>query len=157
MKKISISLKITIFIAAILGAAIYFWALPFVGRYIARLSPEYSGAYYPWLILLWITAIPCYIALVYIWRVVKSIDRDELFRIENAKRFSAVSKLAFIDAIFFLLGNAVYLFLNMNHPSIALASTFICVVGVAFGICMSALAGFFEKAASLQEENDLTI
>ena len=157
MKKISISLKITIIAAAIFGAALYFWAIPFLGRYTVRHAPEFSYAYYPWLILLWITAIPCYTALVVAWRVVRSIDKDELFRPENAKRFSFIAKLAFFDAIFFLTGNVVYTFLNMIHPSIVLASIFICIVGVAFGICMSALAGFFEKAATLQEENDLTI
>ena len=157
MKKISVSLKITIIAAAVFGAALYFWAIPFLGRYTVRMALEFSYAYYPWLILLWITAVPCYIALVLAWRVVRSIDKDELFKAANARRFGIISKLAFGDALFFLTGNVVYMFLNMSHPSIALAAIFICIVGVAFGICMSALAGFFEKAESLQEENDLTI
>jgi hypothetical protein len=120
-------------------------------------SPEFAGAYYPWLILFWITAIPCYTALVLLWRVIKSIDSDELFRKVNANRFRIVGKLAFADAAVFMAANIIYLFLNFNHPSILIAAAFVCAVGVAFGICMKAMAGFFDKAADIQEENDLTI
>jgi hypothetical protein len=46
---------------------------------------------------------------------------------------------------------------NFSHPSIVLASAFISIIGVAFGISMRAFSGFFEKAALLQDESDLTI
>ena len=157
MEKTSFSLKITVITTGLLGAIFYFGALPSVGKFIAEVSPEFAGAYYPWLILFWITAIPCYTALVLLWRVIKSIDSDELFRKVNADRFRILGKLAFADAAVFMAANIIYLFLNFNHPSILIASAFVCAVGVAFGICMKAMAGFFDKAADLQEENDLTI
>ena len=56
-----------------------------------------------------------------------------------------------------VISGIIYLFLNFNHPSILIAAAFVCAVGVAFGICMKAMAGFFDKAADIQEENDLTI
>ena len=157
MEKTSLSLKITVIATGLLGAVFYFWAIPSVGKFIAEVSPGFAGAYYPWLILFWVTAIPCYTALVLLWKVIKSIDTDELFRKVNADRFTMVAKLAYTDASIFIAANILFLFLNFNHPSILIASAFVCVVGVAFGICMKALAGFFDKAADLQEENDLTI
>lgn len=157
MEKTSLSLKLTVITAGLLGAVFYFWALPSVGRFIAEASPEFGGAYYPWLILFWVTAIPCYAALVLLWKVIKSIDGNQLFRTVNADRFRTVAKLAFTDAALFMAANIIFLFLNFNHPSILIASAFVCIVGVAFGICMKAMASFFDKAATLQEENDLTI
>ena len=157
MEKTSLSLKITVITTGLLGAVFYIWALPSVGRFIAEVSPEFAGAYYPWLILFWITAVPCYTALVLLWKVVKSIDSNRLFRTVNADRFRTVAKLAFTDAALFMAANIVFLFLNFNHPSILIASAFVCIVGVSFGICMKAMASFFDKAATLQEENDLTI
>ena len=157
MEKTSLSLKITVITTGLLGAVFYIWALPSVGKFIAEVSPEFAGAYYPWLVLFWITAVPCYTALVLLWKVIKSIDSDELFQKVNADRFRLVEKLAFTDAAVFMVANIVFLFLNFNHPSIMIASAFVCIVGVAFGISMKALASFFDKAASLQEENDLTI
>lgn len=157
MEKTSLSLKITTITTGLLGAVFYVWALPSVGKFIAELSPEFAGAYYPWLILFWITAIPCYTALVLLWKIIKSIDTDELFRKVNADRFRMVARLAFADVVIFMAANVLFLFLNFNHPSILIASAFVCIVGVAFGICMKAMAGFFDKAADLQEENDLTI
>ncbi len=157
MEKTSLSLKITVIATGLLGAVFYLWALPSVGKFIAEVSPEFAGAYYPWLILFWVTALPCYTALFLLWKVIKSIDTDELFRKVNADRFALVAKLAYTDAAVFMAANIMFLFFNFNHPSILIASAFVCIVGVAFGICMKALAGFFDKAADLQEENDLTI
>ncbi|MCR5672109.1 MAG: DUF2975 domain-containing protein [Lachnospiraceae bacterium] len=157
MKRISLSLKITIITIGLLGAIFFFGALPSVGKWIAELAPEFSWAYYPWLILFWITAIPCYMALALLWRIVKSIDRDELFRTVNGTRLRTVARLAYTDTIIFMVANIAYGFLNINHPSIFLTSAFVCIIGVAFGICMKALAAFFDKAATLQEESDLTI
>ena len=157
MERTSLSLKLTVITIGILGAIFFFGALPFVGKWIAELAPEFARAYYPWLILFWITAVPCYMALVLLWRIIKSIDKDELFRNVNAARLRTVARLAFADTIIFMVANIVYGFLNINHPSIFLTSAFVCIIGVAFGICMKALAAFFDKAAALQEENDLTI
>ena len=157
MEKKSLSLKLTIIFTGLLGLVFYFWAIPFIGQCIEEQVPEYSHAYTPWLTLFWITAIPCYITLVILWQVIRSIDRDELFRPDNAKRFRNISRLVYTDIIIFMAGNILFLYMNINHASIALASAFICLMGVAFGISMKALSGFFEKAASLQEENDLTI
>ncbi len=157
MKIKSLSLKITIIVTGLLGLVLYFWAIPFMGHFIEELSPEYSHAYMPWLLLFWVTAIPCYAVLVLLWQIVRSIDSDELFRQKNAGRFRLIAKFVFVDIIIFMAANIVFLFLNINHPSVFLASAFVCLAGAAFGISMKALAGFFEKAAMLQEESDLTI
>jgi hypothetical protein len=157
MSKNSLPLKITIIVIGVLGLAFFFWAVPVIGNWIKDGNPEFSNAYIPWLILFWITAVPCYITLVILWLVVSSIDKGELFRHKNAKHFKTISLLVFIDVAVFFCTNIVFLFMDINHPSIVLASAFISLIGVAFGICMTALSEFFEKAAILQDENDLTI
>ena len=51
----------------------------------------------------------------------------------------------------------VFLFLDMNHPSIVIASLLIVFVGVAVAVAAVVLSHLIEKAAVLKEQTDLTI
>ena len=82
---------------------------------------------------------------------------DRSFCIENAKLFQWISVLAITDAAVFFAGNIVYLFLNLNHPSILLFSLLIVFVGVAVAIASAALSHLVLKASVLQEQSDWTI
>lgn len=157
MKQNSLALKITIILLGVLGSAFFFWVVPVVGGWIKDAYPEFSDAYIPWLVLIWVLAVPCYITLVLLWQVVSSIDKDELFKHKNAQRFKTISLLVFVDAAILFCTSIVFSAFNFSHPSIVLASAFISIIGVAFGISMRAFSGFFEKAALLQDESDLTI
>ena len=148
MKHNSLALKITIILLGVLGSAFFFWVVPVVGGWIKDAYPEFSDAYIPWLVL---------ITLVLLWQVVSSIDKDELFKHKNAQRFKTISLLVFVDAAILFCTSIVFSAFNFSHPSIVLASAFISIIGVAFGISMRAFSGFFEKAAVLQDESDLTI
>ena len=65
--------------------------------------------------------------------------------------------MALFDVTFFFIGNVVFLFLDMNHPSIVIASLLIVFVGVAVAVAAVVLSHLIEKAAVLKEQTDLTI
>lgn len=110
-----------------------------------------------WLILLWITSIPCFIALGVSWRVVSNIGNDQSFTQENAGLLKRISVLAIVDAAFLFVWNMVLFFLNANHPSTLLACLFIDFVGVVIAVIFAALSHLVLKAADLQEQSDFTI
>ena len=142
---------------ALCGALVYLWGFPTIGKIILETYPEFSFCYYPWLIFLWITGVPCYVALFFIWKISQSIRRDQAFSYKNARRFRWISLLSLGDAAFFVAGNILFLFLNMNHPSVALCSLGIAFVGCAIAVACEALSHLAKKAAYLQEESDFTI
>lgn len=150
-------LKFIIFCIALFGLFVCFWGIPEIGKSVVKANPEFDYCYYPWLILLWITAIPCYIALAYSWKIAGSIGQDKTFTAENAKLFKKISFLAVVDSVFFLLMNAVFLFLNMNHPGIFLISVCISFAGISVSVMCSGLSYLVYRAAALQEQSDLTI
>ena len=76
---------------------------------------------------------------------------------ENARALRAIAFLAAGDAAFFFLGNVVFLFLNMSHPGVVLASLLGVFAGVAVAIAAAALSHLVRKAAELQEQSDFTI
>ena len=156
-KTLSRWLKAVIVGAALCGAVIYLFVIPEFGRSIADENPEFAYCFWPWLIFLWCTALPCYAALVFGWRIAKNIGNDRSFCMENARALSWIAYLAAADAGFFFVGNVVFLFLNMNHPGVVLLSLVAVFAGVAVAIAAAALSHLVAKAADLQAESDLTI
>ena len=150
-------LKFVILGMVLCGTLIYFWGFPTIGHIIIRNYPEFSFCYFPWLIFLWTTAVPCYFVLFLMWRIARSIAQNKAFSHKNAIRFKRIAQLAVGDSTFFLIGNILFLVFNMNHPSVVLCSFGIVFMGVTISVICSALSYLTSKAASLQEQSDLTI
>lgn len=156
-KNLSTWLKGILIGAAICGLIVYAGILPFCSYEIVRTNPSYSGYFYPWMIFLWITAIPCYMALVYGWRIFTEIGRDNSFSYENAESLKQISRLALLDTVYFFIGNLIFLFLQMSHPGVVLLSLLVDFVGIAVTIVCAALSHLVYNAAALKEEQSLTI
>ena len=142
---------------AVCGAAMYFYFLPMFGSGIAKDNPELSYCYLPWLIVIWVSAIPCFLILYFGWKIVTEIGRDNSFSMDNSRFLKYISILAFADSGYFFLANIVLLLLNMNHPAIFLATLLVEFAGVAVSVAAAALSHLVQKAADIQKENELTI
>lgn len=162
MKQKSLSrwLKIITIGMALIGAVLYFFVFPVLGNELVQQYPEYpeySHCFYLWLIFLWLTAVPCYIVLVLVWKIAGNIGKDNSFCKENAVMMKNISLLAAIDSAFFFIGNIVYWLIGFNYLLIMLASFIVVFIGVAFSVAAAVLSHLIYKAADIKEENDLTI
>ena len=159
MKQASLSkwLKFILIGVGICGLIVYALILPVLGLNVTAAYPEWSYCFWPWLIFLWVTGIPCYIALIFGWKIAGNIGADRSFSGDNATLLKWISELAAGDAAFFFLGNLVFFFLGMNHPGVVLASMLIVFAGVAVCVAAAALSHLVRKAADLQEQSDFTI
>lgn len=160
MKQTSLAnwLKVIILGIGICGLVVYAIVVPVLGRTIAVMEHGvYDHCYWPWLIFIWITAIPCYAVLALAWKIACNIGADRSFSIANARLLKWISFLAASDAVLFFGGNLVFLFLNMNHPGIVLFSQIVVFAGIAVAIASAALSHLVLKAADLQEQSDYTI
>ena len=159
MKQSSLAnlLKFIIIGVGICGLILYAGFVPVFGQSIISQYPELTSWYYPWLIFLYITGIPCYVVLFFAWKIAANIGIEETFTYINADYFKKISILAAADSIFFIVVNIVYLFLNMNHPGVVLISCIVFFFGVAVSIAASALSHLVGKAAELQIQSDFTI
>lgn len=150
-------LKIIIIAMALGGLFIYGQVVPFWGIMMILAYPEFSNCHYPWLIMLWLTGIPCYAVLFFSWKIAGNIGKNRAFTYENGKLFKRIAIAAAGDSIFFFVMNVIYLFLNINHPSIVIFSVVIGLVGGAIYVVCSGLSTLVNNAAALQEQSDLTI
>ena len=125
---------------AVCGIIIYGGLLPMFGRDLAVENPEFAHWYYPWLAVLWVSAIPCYFVLFNGWKIATEIARDNSFSMENAHCLKRICMLALADSAYFFIANLVMLLLNMNHPSILLASLFVDFAGVVVAVTAAGLS-----------------
>ena len=133
------------------------WVIPNMGDALLMQYPEFSYAFIPWLIFIWLSAVPCYIVLVIGWKIFTNIGNDRSFTSMNAIYLKWISVLAAVDSFFFFIGNIILGLLNMNHPGIVMASLVVVTFGISVSIIAAALSHLVMKAAVLQEQNDLTI
>ena len=150
-------LKIILVGVGICGLVVYFVVFPSYGESLVSDYPEFSNRFWPWLIFLWISGIPCYAVLVFGWKIAANIGRDQSFSNANAKYLKWIAWLAAGDGVFFFVGNMVLLFTNMSHPGIALFSLLVVFAGVAVAVASAVLSHLVQKAAVLQEQSDLMI
>ena len=156
-KTLSRWLKLVLVGVGLCGLVVYGAILPLYGQSILSLNPDMGNRYWPWLIFLWASGVPCYAALVIGWRIAENIGRDHSFSEDNARYLKRIALLAAGDAVFFFVGNIVLLFANMSHPGVVLGSLLVVFAGVAVSIAAAALSHLVLKAALLQEQSDLTI
>ncbi len=156
-KKLSAWLKCILATAGLLGLIIYAVVIPVYGNQLRILHPEFSNRYFPWLIFLWLSGIPCFAVLILSWKIASAIGKDKSFTLRNAGFLRWISILAAADAGFFFAGNVVLFLFGMSHPGVLLASLIIVFAGIAVSVTTAVLSCLVEKAARLQEQSDLTI
>lgn len=150
-------LKAVLIGVALCGVVVYAWVAPVYGISLRSMYPEFSNSFWPWLLFIWVSGVPCFAVLGCAWKIVTNIGNDLSFTDQNASLLKTISFLSALDAAFFFVGNIVLLFLNMSHPGVAIASLVIVFVGVAVAVVSAALSHLVKKAAVLQEQSDWTI
>ncbi len=141
----------------ILGAVVYTQTFPILGHGMEEMILRFSTYYIPWLIFIWITAIPCYMILFYGWKVIEQIEQDTIFTRKSALLFKKVSWWALADMIFFTVGNLIFFCIKAVDIIYFFASLVGVFMGLAVVITAAMLSHLAYKAAELNEENELTI
>ena len=129
------------------GLLTYTIIMPRFAAYLVRQNSMLEKNVLPWLILIWISAIPCYAVLVLGWKI----------SYENADYLKWVSYLSMGDSVFVFLANIIFLLLDMSAAAVMLVICIIVFAGISISICAAALSHLVAKAAEIKEENDLTV
>ncbi len=157
IKKLARLLQMALIGAAVLGIVVFFVAVPIMGQSIAAANPEYAAAFWPWLIFLWLCAVPCFLSLVPGWRVFGRLAQKNAFCTENGEDMKRIARLAFFDTTLFAVGNAVMVAFNWHHPGFMLMALVVCCCGAVIGVVAQVLGMLVLDASAMREENDLTI
>ena len=156
-KELALWLKVIIIGTAICGIVIYSGIIPHLLGYLVEQNSMLQANVLPWLIVIWISSIPCFTVLILGWLIACNIGKDRSFSKANAKHLKWVSYLALIDAAYYFIINCIFLLIDLSHPFVMGIAVIIVFVGAAISVVAAALSHLVEKASDIQEENDLTI
>jgi len=143
--------------ATLIGIICCIYVIPELAKTFKQYYPEMEHWVLPWMILIYVCAVPCFAAMVLSWKIAVNIGRDKSFTMENSRLFKIYSILALSDSILFFVGSIAYWIAGINHPGLLLADFLIVFAGMAIFVCTAALSYLVGKAANLQEDSDLTI
>jgi hypothetical protein len=148
--KLSKWLKVICVLIAIVGAGFYLWLFPLF------IEKELNNSWY-WLIVVWVSAIPCYLALGYFWKICSEIGNDNSFSNINAKYLKRISELALIDSIVVILGNILITLIDKVYIEILIIFVIIILSGIGISLIAATLSHLVYKANKIKKENELTI
>ena len=83
------------------GLILYFLVIPIAGDSLVVQYPEFSGRFWPWMIFLWLTAVPCYAVLFWGWSIASEIGQDRSFTLKNARSLKWIMVAAIGDTVLF--------------------------------------------------------
>ncbi|MBE6818591.1 MAG: DUF2975 domain-containing protein [Ruminococcaceae bacterium] len=156
-KHFSFMMKFIIIALAIFGTCFYA-IMPNMVRFIETYNRfGMHDIFYPWIIVILLTAIPCYAVLLLTWPIAVSVKKETQFSFQNATRLKKMAVCALVDGGFFFLACLVFWICGILFPAVMIFSVLILLVAIAFAAVATVLAGMVEKAAVLQEDSDLTI
>ena len=156
-KELSVWLRVVV---VLIGVAVVFLGavfLPMLGREAAEMNEELSYLFWPCLLYLEATILPVLAALALAWLIFAEIGRDNSFCMANARRLRAISILALVDTLLYILWIIALGLLGALHPGVLIGSVCIVFMGVGFTVGAAALSHLARKAAALKDENDLVI
>ncbi|MBQ6104525.1 MAG: DUF2975 domain-containing protein [Lachnospiraceae bacterium] len=156
-KELSVLLKSVAIGVGLCGIVVYALLIPFAAKYMVENELMDAKHSLPWMITIWISAVPCFFVLAKGWGIASDIGANRSFSRDNADRLKAICYLALIDTVYFFVINTAEICLRVTRPLVMAAAVVICCFGTAFAICAAALSHLVTKAAEIQEENELTV
>ena len=157
----SLLLKTMIIVIALMGLITCALWYPFsasltvVGVVSAPVTQLQKAQLWIQLVFYWSASLPCFVILVYYWKITNFINEDNTFSFDVAKLLQITTKILAVDLIIFFVGNGVFFALGMND--FALVNFVIAVIGVFVSVLTGVLSHFVKEAAVLKEENEGTI
>ncbi|MBR5743491.1 MAG: DUF2975 domain-containing protein, partial [Clostridia bacterium] len=89
--------------------------------------------------------------------VARNIGMDRSFSTANARHMTVISILSAADGGYYLILSLVFFFLIPREAEALLAPAVIVALAAVGSVTAAAISHLVQKAAKLQEENDLTI
>ncbi len=155
-----ILIRVALLLVFVLGSAVCAIGVPFMvqvdmGLIVPDMPPlteEETLRLYSQLIFLWVSALPCFVAIIMCWCASGTMMKGKEFSAKVAKMFKTISIMLLIDTLYFLIGNTVFMFLQWN--SFALIYYVVAVLGFIISFAFLVISKYVSEAQILKEEND---
>ena len=152
-------LKIAVILIGIPILALCIFLLPEIAEYFAELNPKLDFLQYPFLIGLYVTAIPFYFALYQAFKLLCYIDKNQAFSELSVKALKNIKYCAItISALYVVFMPLLYLMAEVDDaPGIILIGMVIIFGCMVVAVFAAVLQKLLKNAIDIKSDNDLTI
>lgn len=150
-------LRIIILIAALIGILLCFLIAPLVGKQVTVIEPALSQIFWPFLLFIWLTAIPFFLALWQCLKIIRNVAADNSFCQANARSLTLISRLALVECAFYVAAAATLAIANIFYPGFMVMIVVIIFCAIAITMAAAMLSHLVLKASLMKAEQDLTV
>lgn len=155
-KELSAWLKQIIIFCGLFGLTFCIFIAPELGKTLLQ-SEHLKSLYVPYLVFIWITGIPFFIALAIGWLICSDIHSDQSFTLKNADRLKRISILSMVEGILYVEALLFIFITGRYHPYILFGMLLILFFAVIISTFTSMLSHLVRKASEIKQDHDLTI
>lgn len=150
-------LKLAVVTLGIIALLLCIYWLPNFARNTAVMNPDYAYLRYPVLIFVYITAIPFYIVLYQVLKLLHYIESKNAFSELAVESLKHIRYCAIGIIVLYVIGFIFLWFQNALHSSIAMMGTIVIFATSAIAVFAAVLQELLKNALEIKSENDLTI
>jgi Protein of unknown function (DUF2975) len=159
MKRETLFLKIALFLIGIPVLAVCIFGLPWIAKDAAENDIEWAYYLYGILIVMFVSAIPFFVALYQAFRLLSYIDHNDAFSELSVKALKNIKYCAIFISIMFVIGMPLfYLVAEIDDaPGIILIGLIIIFGSSVIAVFAAVLQKLLKNAIDIKSENDLTV
>nr|WP_211175639.1 DUF2975 domain-containing protein [Paenibacillus sp. SZ31] len=122
-------------------------------------SPNYAGALYPIVIIMYVSVIPFIVALYQAFRLLSYIDKNEAFSLMSVKSLKTIKYCAIvISSLYFVMLPFVYVVAEKDDaPGLILMGMVPIFASLVIAVFSAVLQRLLQEAIDIKSENDLVV
>lgn len=159
MKRETIFLKLAVFFIGIPILALCIFGLPWIARDAAESSSKMAYVLYGILIVMYVSAIPFFVALYQAFKLLSYIDANKAFSKLSVKVLKNIKNCATIISILYVLSMPLFYIVGEvdDAPGVILIGMIFIFAPMVVAVFAAVLQKLLENAIDIKNDNELTI
>lgn len=152
-------LKIAVFLIGTPILALCLFGLPMVAKEAVDSYSEFAYVLYGILIVMYVSALPFFIALYQAFKLLSYIDKNKAFADISVKALKNIKYCAISISSFYVVGMPLFYFMAEvdDAPGIIVIGLIIIFASLVIAVFAAVLQRLLKEAIAIKSENDLTV
>ncbi|ETT56019.1 MULTISPECIES: DUF2975 domain-containing protein [Paenibacillus] len=153
----TIFLKLAVLLIGVPILALCIFGIPWLAN--NPVNPNYAGALYPIVIIMYVSVIPFIVALYQAFRLLSYIDKNEAFSLMSVKSLKTIKYCAIvISSLYFVMLPFVYVVAEKDDaPGLILMGMVPVFASLVIAVFSAVLQRLLQEAIDIKSENDLVV
>lgn len=159
MKRETLFLKLAVFLIGTPVLALCIFGLPWIAKDAAESGSELAYFLYGILIVMYVSAIPFFVALYQAFRLLSYIDKNKAFSELSVRSLKNIKNCAITISILYVAGMPFFYLIGEKDdaPGVIVIGMVLTFAPMVIAVFAAVLQRLLEKAIDIKTENDLTV